>query len=214
MEPLTSQNKACRACALRTGCSQVVPGEGSSHSPLVLVGEAPGGEEDRLGRPFVGPAGLLLERILASVGLSRNDCYLTNMVKCRPPASRDPSPEETQTCTGLWLTRELAVLRPRVLVTLGNVPTQHLLGTRQGITKLRGHWFRYTPPQGQETWLMPLLHPAYLLRQDTRAVGGPKSLTWRDMQEVASVLRGEKEPQAGQTGAEPQPGLFAPELFG
>lgn len=205
---LLSSNRGCRACALRKGCSQVVTGEGPARARLLLIGEAPGGEEDRLGRPFVGPAGALLDKILVAAGLQRHESYLTNIVKCRPPANRDPTPEEAELCTQLWLRQELAVLRPQVVLTLGNVSTGQLLQTRQGITKLRGQWVRLTLPTGEETWLMPLLHPAYLLRQDTRAAGGPKSLTWRDIQEVAAVLRGEKEPQETGLGTEEQPGLF------
>lgn len=197
---LQQRARECAACALRPGCLQVVVAEGDLAAPLLIVGEAPGGEEDRQGRPLVGPAGQLLDRILAAAGLSRREALLTNAVQCRPPGDRPPTPLEVDTCTGLWLRPQLAWLRPRVVVTLGNVPTRALLGTRAGITQLRGQWRAYTYPlpggQQEQTWLMPMFHPAYLLRQDSRAPGAPKSLTWRDIREVAAVLRGERSPDA------------------
>lgn len=198
----------CAACRLRPGATQVVVADGHPGAPLVIIGEAPGGEEDRLGRPFVGPAGQLLDRILAAVGLTRQDAYLTNVAKCRPPGNRTPEPDEIGVCTSLWLGPQLALLRPRVILSLGNTPTQHLLNTRLGITRLRGTWHRYPLPDAprgpHHALLMPLFHPAYLLRQDTRSPGGPKSLTWRDIREAAAVLRGEKEPE-GPVSAPPQP---------
>lgn len=211
LRALEERNRACTACALRLGCLQVVVSDGPVEAEVVIVGEAPGGGEDVAGHPFVGPGGQLLERILASVGLSRAQCYITNVVKCRPPGNRDPRPEEIATCTSLWLQAQLALLRPRVILTVGNTSTQTLLRTRQGITKLRGQWFSHEERLADGTkhhaWLMPLLHPAYLLRVDTRAPGGPKSLTWRDIQEVAAVLRGEKEPQPASLDLD-QPRLF------
>jgi uracil-DNA glycosylase len=188
---LAEQNRACTACKLRPGCTQVVVSDGNPQARLLIVGEGPGADEDRIGRPFVGRGGQLLDRILDAVQLTREDVYLTNIVKCRPPANRNPEPDETDTCTALWLEPQLRLLRPQLIVTLGNTPTQYLLGTRQGITKLRGSWTRYRQQEGQwEALLMPMFHPAYLLRNESRAVGGPKSLTWRDIREVRRVLDG------------------------
>lgn len=208
---LEERNRACTACALRAGCLQVVVSDGPVSAELVIIGEVPGRGEDQQGRPFVGPGGQLLEKILASVGLNRAECYVTNIVKCRPPGNREPFPQEIQTCTELWLWAQLSLLRPRVILTLGNTSTQHLLGSAQGITQLRGRWFPYEYPLGNgsthRAWLMPLLHPAYLLRVDTRAQGGPKSLTWRDIQQVAAVLRGDQEPQPTPPHEDP-PRLF------
>jgi uracil-DNA glycosylase len=188
---LEERNRDCVACKLRSGCSQVVVSDGHPAAPLLIVGEGPGADEDRLGRPFVGRGGQLLDRILGAVDLTRDDCYVTNIVKCRPPGNRNPEADETATCTGLWLEPQLALLRPRVILSLGNTPTQYLLGTKQGITKLRGVWQRYRQQDGLwEALLLPMFHPAYLLRNETRAVGGPKSLTWRDIQEVRRVLDG------------------------
>ena len=189
---LAEQNRACTACRLRPGCTQVVVADGNPAARLLIVGEGPGGDEDRLGRPFVGRGGQLLDRILEAVGLDRDQVYITNIVKCRPPANRTPEPDETDICTSLWLEPQLRLLRPEIILTLGNTPTQYLLGTRLGITKLRGGWHPYRQADGLwEALLMPMFHPAYLLRNETRAAGGPKSLTWRDIREVRRVLDGE-----------------------
>lgn len=209
LDDLERENKACHACPLRAGCLQVVVADGNPAADLLIIGEGPGGDEDRIGRPFVGRAGQLLDRILAAVNLTREQAYITNIVKCRPPANRAPTPAETQTCTELWLDRQLALLRPKVIITMGNTPTRHLLGTAQGITRLRGQWHPYTlPGSTSPVALMPMFHPAYLLRNDTRVKGGPKSLTWGDIQEVAGVLSGER-PFPLTTG----PSADAPTLF-
>jgi len=202
---LALQNRACHACDLRPGCTQVVVSDGNPEARLVIVGEGPGGDEDRTGRPFVGRGGQLLDRILGAVQLGRQDVYITNIVKCRPPGNRTPLPLETETCTELWLEPQLALLRPRVILALGNTPTQYLLQTKLGITRLRGVWHHYGQrDQLYSTYLMPMFHPAYLLRNDTRAPGGPKSLTWKDIQEVRAVLDG-KMPE-GLGGERPDPG--------
>ncbi|WP_425147302.1 uracil-DNA glycosylase [Deinococcus sp.] len=209
LEELTQRNRACSACKLRRGCTQVVVSDGNPEARLLIVGEGPGADEDRLGRPFVGRGGQLLDKILEAVQLSRDDVYITNIVKCRPPANRTPEADETETCTGLWLEAQLRLLRPQLILTLGNTPTGYLLGTRQGITRLRGVWHPYRQRGGLwQALLMPMFHPAYLLRNDTRAPGGPKSLTWRDIREVRRVLdggapegeSGPPAPPAGQTG--------------
>lgn len=213
---LEAQARSCVACALRPGCSQVVVAEGRADAPLLVIGEGPGGTEDRVGRPFVGQGGQLLDQILAAAGIRREEAYLTNIVKCRPPGNRDPQPLETATCTALWLEPQLRRLRPRVILSLGNTPTSYLLGTRAGITRLRGQWFPFRHDDGQggeySALLMPLLHPAYLLRHDSRAPGSPKSLTWRDIREAAAVLRGEKAPEGfgslAPADMHGQPGLF------
>ncbi len=206
----------CVACRLRRGCTGVVVAEGDPAARLVIVGEGPGREEDRLRRPFVGQGGELLDHILASAGIAREEAYLTNTVKCRPPGNRTPRPDEIETCTALWLDAQLTLLRPRVILSLGNTATQHLLKTGRGVASLRGQWFGFTHENGAggiyEALLMPMFHPAYLLRNTARTSGSPKALTWRDIREVAAVLRGEKEPevltQLTPLDMEGQPGLF------
>ncbi|MFC6800396.1 uracil-DNA glycosylase [Deinococcus caeni] len=212
---LEGRNRACRACHLRPGCTQVVVAEGRADAPLLIVGEGPGAHEDREGRPFVGPGGQLLDRILHAAGIGRDETYLTNVVKCRP---RPPRPAAAR---GPHLRRPLAgtatdAAAPRVILAVGHTAATYLLDTRLNMGALRGQWFRYRHDDGQggtyTAHLMPLLHPAYLLRRDTRAPGGPKSLTWRDIREAAAVLRGLHEPQAFADPAPPdmqgQPGLF------
>lgn len=216
LQALELRAMGCTACRLRPGCTGVIVSDGDPAAPLMIVGEAPGGEEDRLGRPFVGQAGQLLDRILAAAGLTRQDAYLTSVVKCRPPGDRTPGVDEIEVCTELWLKAQLALLRPRVILTLGNTATQFLLGTQLGITRLRGTWhpYHHRDEQGGSSGalLMPLFHPAYLLHHDSRAPGSPKSLTWRDIREAAAVLRGEKEPE-GWASAVPPPAGGQPTLF-
>ncbi|CAM4451200.1 uracil-DNA glycosylase [Deinococcus marmoris] len=216
MQALELRSVGCVACLLRPGCTGVVVAEGDPSARLVIVGEGPGREEDRLRRPFVGQGGELLDRILASAGIARDEAYLTNTVRCRPPGNRTPRPDEIETCTDLWLDAQLSFLRPRIILSLGNTATQHLLKTGRGVASLRGQWFGSTHSDGKggtyEALLMPMFHPAYLLRNAARTPGSPKALTWRDIREVAAVLRGEKEPgelaQLRPPEMDGQPGLF------
>lgn len=160
----------------------LVFGEGPETARLMIVGEAPGEDEDATGRPFVGRAGRLLDQILASVDIDREATYVTNLVKYRPPGNRNPRPDEIAASASVLLD-EMRIVRPHVVLTLGNVPTQWLLDVKDGITKLHGTWHeRY----GRR--VMPIFHPAYLLRNPSRDRGGPKWRTWQAMQEVAEVL--------------------------
>ena len=167
---------------LRELSDNLVFGEGDPDARLMLIGEAPGEEEDRAGRPFVGRAGQLLDRVLASVNLDRDDVYITNMVKFRPPGNRNPRPEEIAASEAVLL-EQIRLIRPQVLATLGNVPTQYFLGTKEGITRTHGKWFEWHGLR-----VFPLYHPAYLLRNPSRERGGPKWQTWQDMQELVRVL--------------------------
>lgn len=160
----------CVACKLSQTRTQVVFGVGDAHASLVVVGQSPGEQEDRTGAPFVGPAGGLLNECLGAVGLSREDLYITNVVKCRPyvPAgggrgrNRDPEPDEIHACRP-WIEAELAILRPRVIVCAGGKSAELVLGRPVRMTRERGQWFAdhaFRPAQ-----VMPILHPAYILRQ-------------------------------------------------
>jgi DNA polymerase len=142
--------------------TQTVPGQGSPRAALVFVGEGPGEEEDRQGLAFVGRAGQLLTKMIESIGLTREEVFICNIIKCRPPANRAPSPQEAANCRP-YLVRQLEVLRPKVMVALGGVAAQNLLETHEGITRLRG---RFYPWHGSR--LMPTFHPAYLLRNYTK----------------------------------------------
>jgi uracil-DNA glycosylase len=171
-----------RPDALHELSTNLVFGEGDPDARLMLIGEAPGEDEDRAGRPFVGRAGQLLDRVLASVDLDRDALYITNMLKFRPPGNRNPRPEEIQASEPLLLA-QIRVIRPQVIATLGNVPTQYFLGSKEGITRTHGHWFDWKGIR-----VFPLYHPAYLLRNPSRERGGPKWQTWQDMQELVRVL--------------------------
>jgi uracil-DNA glycosylase len=162
--------------------NNLVFGEGDSDAKLMIVGEAPGEDEDLSGRPFVGRAGQLLDKILESVQMNRDNIYITNMVKYRPPNNRNPTPQETLVSEPLLL-EQIRLIRPQIIATLGNVPTQYFLKTKDGITKTHGQWFEW-----HEIKIMPLFHPAYLLRNPGRERGGPKWQMWEDMKKLKAVL--------------------------
>ena len=169
-------------CALKQGATSTVFADGTEQAPVMLIGEAPGREEDRVGRPFVGPAGQLLDRMLAAIGLSRDtNAYITNVINWRPPDNRDPSPEEAALCLP-FLRRHIELARPRVIIVLGAVAARHVAGKTDGIMRIRGHWLDYRAGT-QMVPLMPTLHPAYLLRQPAH-----KKLAWRDLQAVRDRL--------------------------
>ena len=176
---LAEEAAACRACALHEGRSQSVFARGDGSSGLVFVGEGPGEEEDRQGLPFVGPAGQLLDRMIEAMGVERSAVYVCNIVKCRPPRNRKPDAAEMAACASL-LERQLAAVAPRVIVALGATAVQGLLGTSEGITRMRGRWRLY---RGRIP-VMPTFHPAYLLRQP-RA----KRDVWADLQQVMGHLK-------------------------
>ncbi len=154
--------RACERCALSQSRTQVVFGAGNADADLMFVGEAPGGEEDRQGLPFVGRSGALLTRMLGDVGIAREDVFIANTLKCRPPANRDPSSSEIETCRP-WLNEQIRLIEPRVVATLGNFATKLLTGDQTGITRVHGR------PQvrelgSHEVFLLPLFHPAAALR--------------------------------------------------
>ncbi len=180
LEEIRADLGDCRRCGLSEARTRIVFGEGHQASSLVLVGEAPGREEDRQGMPFVGEAGRLLERILFAMGLSREGVYICNVQKCRPPRNRDPLPEEIAACEP-FLRRQLRALRPRVIVSLGRFSAQTLLATSEPIGALRGRWQSYAGID-----LMPTYHPAYLLRNPAA-----KREVWEDMKQVMVRLRHE-----------------------
>ena len=178
--------RSCTRCGLCQGRKQTVFGEGSPAARLVFIGEGPGEEEDRTGRPFVGRAGELLNRMIAAMGLKRHDAYIGNIVKCRPPGNRAPAVDEAMACR-TYLVRQLQILAPAVIVTLGNPATQNLLDTTIGITKLRGQWQKLPPiaPGLGGIDVMPTFHPAYVLRQYTADV---RAKVWADLQQVLDRL--------------------------
>lgn len=168
----------CKLCAL--GRSQTVFGVGNPKARLMFVGEAPGEEEDKRGEPFVGRAGQLLTKIIEAIGLSREQVYIANVIKCRPPDNRNPEPDEVATCEP-FLFRQIDVIRPAVIVPLGKFAAQCLLKTTDPITRLRGRRFDY-----RGTTLIPTFHPAYLLRNPSA-----KREVWDDMKVVRAILQGD-----------------------
>jgi uracil-DNA glycosylase family 4 len=159
---------ACTLCKLAAGRTQVVFGVGRADADLMFVGEGPGEQEDLKGEPFVGRAGQLLTQLIEGIGLTRADVYIANVVKCRPPGNRDPQPDEIEACAP-WLDRQLELIRPRVIVTLGNFATKLLLQTKEGITKIRGTEFAFTRA-GHSAVLIPTLHPSAVLRSGGRSL--------------------------------------------
>jgi DNA polymerase len=171
----------CQRCRLCERRQSIVFGEGHPDAPVVLVGEGPGADEDRSGRPFVGRAGELLSKIIASVGWRREDVYICNIVKCRPPENRVPLADEVSACSP-FLGRQLAAIRPRVIVALGKPASSALLGRTVSITKIRGIWQDWNG-----TPLMPTYHPAYLLRNYTRET---RQAVWDDLRAVRARVDG------------------------
>ena len=159
---------ACTLCKLAPTRTQVVFGVGRADAELMFIGEGPGQQEDLQGEPFVGRAGGLLTQLIEGIGLTRADVYIANVVKCRPPGNRDPQPDEIEACAP-WLDRQLELVRPRVIVTLGNFATKLLLQTKDGITKLRGKEFTFDRA-GHTAVLIPTLHPSAVLRSGGRAL--------------------------------------------
>jgi uracil-DNA glycosylase family 4 len=164
---------ACQGCKLHKGRRHIVFGAGNPRAKLVLVGEAPGYEEDMRGQPFVGQAGQLLNRILLAIGLTREDVYICNIIKCRPPRNRNPEPDEIAACFP-FLRRQLRAIRPRLICAMGTFAAQTLLGTSAPISELRGHFHTC-----EGVHLLPTYHPAFLLRNPSR-----KRDVWEDMQKL------------------------------
>jgi DNA polymerase len=163
----------CELCKLAAGRTQVVFGVGRADADLLFVGEGPGEQEDLKGEPFVGRAGGLLTQLIEGIGLTRAEVYIANVVKCRPPGNRDPQPEEIEACAP-WLDRQLALIQPKVIVTLGNFATKLLLDTKEGITKLRGQEFAFSRA-GIDAVLLPTLHPSAVLRSGGKTLAQSRS---------------------------------------
>jgi uracil-DNA glycosylase family 4 len=171
----------CTRCKLHSlGRKQIVYGVGSPDADLMFVGEAPGADEDIQGEPFVGRAGQLLTKIIEAMGLRREDVYIANLIKCRPPQNRNPEPDEVIQCEP-FLFRQIDVIKPKVIVALGKFAAQALLRTTDPITRLRGREFQY-----RDAILMPTYHPAYLLRTPSA-----KREVWEDMKRVSAILKGQ-----------------------
>ncbi|TMA66672.1 MAG: uracil-DNA glycosylase [Deltaproteobacteria bacterium] len=181
LEELRAAIGDCRRCKLCSGRTNLVFGVGNPHAALMFVGEGPGRDEDLQGEPFVGRAGQLLTDIITKgMGLKREDVYIANVVKCRPPENRNPEPDEVAACEP-FLKKQIDLIRPKIIVGLGKFAVQTLLQSKAPITKLRGNWRSYHGIK-----LMPTFHPAYLLRNPA-----DKKLVWEDIKKVIKEMRGE-----------------------
>jgi uracil-DNA glycosylase len=188
-EELRSECLSCQKCGLAETRTNVVFGTGPAPCNLMFIGEGPGEKEDESGKPFIGRSGQLLTKIIESVGIDREkDAFIANIVKCRPPKNRDPLPDEVIACKE-YLTRQIQLIKPRILILLGNPSLKSILGKEHTITKVRGQWFKQKVDyMDEELYIMPMFHPSYLLRYASKDEGTPKWLTWKDMQEVKAAL--------------------------
>jgi uracil-DNA glycosylase family 4 len=168
----------CRKCPLADTRKNVVFGEGSAKARLLFIGEAPGEEEDIQGKPFVGKAGKLLDQMIDRIGLRRNEVYICNVLKCRPPNNRDPQPGEVETCKG-YLFSQLEIISPKIICTLGRHAYNTLMGVDESITRIRGHLTAF-----KGTKLLPTYHPSFLLRNQSRM-----SEAWEDMETLKQLMR-------------------------
>lgn len=184
LEKIRADIGECTRCKLHKARTNIVFGVGNPKAELVFVGEGPGHDEDVQGEPFVGRAGKLLTQMIEAMGLLRSDVYICNVVKCRPPENRLPEKDEISTCSP-FLARQLAVIKPKVICSLGACSAQTLLETNQGISRFRGEWFDY---RGSK--LIATYHPAYLLRNPNA-----KGEVWKDLQKVMSVLGLQPKPR-------------------
>ncbi|WP_161510539.1 uracil-DNA glycosylase [Bartonella quintana] len=182
LDELKSALLAFNGCSLKLTAKSTCFSDGTAGSPLMIIGEAPGREEDIQGIPFVGKAGMLLNKILASIGLTRKNVYIANTIPWRPPGNRTPTPREVALCRP-FIERQIHLANPRILIALGGVAMQFLTGSQNGIIRTRGKWCTYESEDNIKIPVMPTFHPAYLLRTPSQ-----KKLTWKDFLEVKNRL--------------------------
>ena len=181
-QKLKKEALKCSRCQLRENANGVVMGEGSTDNKIMLIGEGPGATEDRQGKPFVGRAGRLMDKIFDAVGLKREELYITNVVKCRPPDNRVPHQNEFESCVSI-LIAEIELIQPKVIVTLGSTATEYLFDPPDSITNIRGNWF-----QRGDIYFLPTFHPAYLLRNENM-----KKYSWYDFKLIKKAADRIKE---------------------
>lgn len=183
MMALAKHCNVCQRCELGATRTHAVVGRGNLNAPIMIIGEAPGQNEDETGLPFVGKSGKLLEKILAAVELDiEQDIYIANINKCRPPANRVPTADEIAACKP-YLLEQIRLVDPKLILLTGATAVKGLIGDKRGITKIRGTWIEW-----EGHLCMPILHPAYLLRNPSREQGAPKWLMWQDIQAVRAKL--------------------------
>ena len=184
LEEVKKVCKYCFKCGLSKSRTQIVFSDGNPKAKLMIIGEGPGKNEDETGIPFVGRAGQLLDKILLSENITReNDVYICNTVKCRPPENRVPLPEEKEACK-VYLDAQIQIIRPKIILLAGSTAVKSLLDTKMPISKIRGQWF--DGPFNSK--IMPIFHPSYLLRNESKEPGRPKWLMWQDIKEIKREL--------------------------
>ena len=183
LKKLTSECVNCTSCSLSETRKNVVVGKGNEAAHIVIIGEGPGEQEDNTGLPFVGRAGKMLDTALSSVDIDPlNDCYITNIVKCRPPDNRKPTPNEAEACMP-WLNEQINLMNPKIIILAGSTAVESFLGIKEPISKIRGQWI-----EKNNIKYMPIFHPSYLLRNPSKDKGKPKWLTWQDLKKVKKEL--------------------------
>tara|TARA_B100001029_G_scaffold153650_1_gene137404 strand:- start:1000 stop:1578 length:579 start_codon:yes stop_codon:yes gene_type:complete len=183
LKELSKECIECVSCSLSKTRTNVVVGKGNEKANLVIIGEGPGEQEDKSGLPFVGRAGKMLDTALAAVNIDPlEDCYITNIVKCRPPNNRKPSASESDACMP-WLNKQIELLSPKIIVLAGSTATESFLGVKEPISKIRGKWI-----EKDNIKYMPIFHPSYLLRNPSKEKGKPKWLTWQDLKKIKKEL--------------------------
>ncbi len=183
LKKLNSECVECTSCNLSKTRKNVVVGKGNESAQVVIIGEGPGEQEDITGLPFVGRAGKMLDTALSSVDIDPlEDCYITNIVKCRPPNNRKPSAAESEACMP-WLSEQVNLLKPKIIILAGSTAVQSFLGINEPISKIRGQWI-----EKDNIKYMPIFHPSYLLRNPSKNKGKPKWLTWQDLKKVKKEL--------------------------
>tara|TARA_Y100001960_G_scaffold64029_1_gene67196 strand:+ start:707 stop:1285 length:579 start_codon:yes stop_codon:yes gene_type:complete len=183
LKELSKECIECVSCSLSKTRTNVVVGKGNEKANLVIIGEGPGEQEDKSGLPFVGRAGKMLDTALAAVNIDPlEDCYITNIVKCRPPNNRKPTASESDACMP-WLNKQIELLSPKIIVLAGSTATESFLGVKEPISKIRGKWI-----EKDNIKYMPIFHPSYLLRNPSKEKGKPKWLTWQDLKKIKKEL--------------------------
>ncbi|HUU05357.1 MAG TPA: uracil-DNA glycosylase [Patescibacteria group bacterium] len=183
MAELDREIRQCRRCRLHESITHYVPGEGSNRPDIMFIGEGPGETEDQFGRPFIGKAGQLLDKIIQKMGLEREEVFIANVVKCRPPNNREPQKDEVETCLP-YLSKQIAILQPKVIVCLGRVALNNLLGTSHSMGRIRGQLLSF-----HDTPLIPTYHPSYILhKKNKEEISRTKWEVWEDMQKVLALI--------------------------
>lgn len=178
LKELEESIKNCNKCKLCSGRKNIVFGTGNKNADIMFIGEGPGADEDIQGEPFVGKAGQLMNKAFEALGIERNNVYIANIVKCRPPQNRNPEKDETEACMD-YLRNQVILVKPKIIVLLGSVALKNILGEEYGITNSRGKWI-----EKKEIWYMPTFHPAALLRDDSKKID-----FWRDLKLVKEKVK-------------------------